>query len=460
MVAHPELDAVPVRSRPQLARRAVGGVLQRVVDQVRHDAGQELAVGVQHRQVGRHVYDHAARLARQSLDDLTAHVLEQHSLDRQRQLPALQARGGQQVLDETQQPVALSFHPAEELLAQHRVLGEFSLLQGLRVADQRRDRRAQLVGDDGHELPLHPVELAQLVGGLRLLPQQVLQALGLLREELVLLGELVGQRPAAEVHLPGEHQRREEHEHRPHALGLVEARDHDPEQAQPDVGQEELDRPCAVHLREHLVQRDVRRQRRLHRDDERVRRIRHDRGEQQARQHEVPDLVDAAERVEYRAAAQDRQRHLSAVVEGLEQADLSAELPWVHGSEERDHPRDRHGEDDRHGELDRERQRELHPSPGRDRDQVDRDHDHDEHDHAERQDLARVLRQADREPGPGDGERQKHPQDARDAVVRPVLRVRLCGGTGNRVGRHLTPPIRSLPRPRAPRDVPGASRRR
>jgi len=94
--------------------------------------------------------------------------------------------------------------------------------------------------DDGYELTLHPVQLAELVHGVVLRLEQLLEALRLLREDLVLFGESVGERAAPEVHLSREDQGPQEDDDGPEPLVQVEASDHGAEQPKADVREEEL----------------------------------------------------------------------------------------------------------------------------------------------------------------------------------------------------------------------------
>jgi hypothetical protein len=57
----------------------------------------------------------------------------------------VQARGLEQLIDELQQPGSLAFHTFQELHLHLPVVGVFGLSEGLGDADDRGERRAQLV---------------------------------------------------------------------------------------------------------------------------------------------------------------------------------------------------------------------------------------------------------------------------------------------------------------------------
>jgi hypothetical protein len=85
----------------------------------------------------------------------------------ERQAPGVDPRDREDVVDEPEQPVGVPAHDLEEA---HLLLGQVSRLaveHQLEVADDRRDRRSQLVRDRADELVLHPVELEQLLVLLR-----------------------------------------------------------------------------------------------------------------------------------------------------------------------------------------------------------------------------------------------------------------------------------------------------
>ena len=101
---------------------------------------------------------------------------------------------GQQVLYQCVQAVALPLDGAEELVPSGVVLGELGLPKGLRVADDRGQRGAQLVRGHGDELALQTVQAFQLGDRLGLRSQQALGPLRLLLEFGVLFGERLGYR--------------------------------------------------------------------------------------------------------------------------------------------------------------------------------------------------------------------------------------------------------------------------
>ena len=305
MILDPEHQVIALGPGRNVARRALRRVLERIVEQVRHDAPEELAIGMEHREVGGDVHLDPVALHRQALDHLGDEVLEEHPADRDGKLPTLDARRGEQVLHQPQEPIALPLHPFQEFLAHHGVVRELGLPQGLGVADQGRDRGAQLVRHHRHELTLHPVQLSELVDTMVLLLQQLFELAGLIRKDAVLLGQPVGQQPAPEVHLSSEDERRKEHRYRPQALGDVEPSDDGAEQPEPQIGQEELVGRRAVHLRQDAPHRDAARDRGVQRHADGVHRVGHHAGQQDRWDHPGPRRLEARHVMEDGAAGEE-----------------------------------------------------------------------------------------------------------------------------------------------------------
>ncbi len=108
-------------------------------------------------------------LGRQLADQLAQRDDPLVQLDR----PGLQARHAQQILNDLRQMVGLAVDCLHELAL--LVRRELARQQQLGVAEDRRERRAQLVRDDRDELGLQPVGLA-LAGDIAHHPQPAGQA--------------------------------------------------------------------------------------------------------------------------------------------------------------------------------------------------------------------------------------------------------------------------------------------
>jgi hypothetical protein len=81
----------------------------------------------------------------------------------ERQAPGVDPGDGEDVVDEPEQPLGVPAHDLEEARLLLGQLPGLAVEHQLEVADDRGDRRSQLVRDRADELVLHPVELEQLL---------------------------------------------------------------------------------------------------------------------------------------------------------------------------------------------------------------------------------------------------------------------------------------------------------
>ena len=172
---------------------ALGGELERVRDEVVDDLAEPRAVGFddRHPRVLERQLDAAVLRGRlRRLDALADEPREVERLRLELELPRLQVADEEQVGHEAEQALGVAVDDAEEVLL---LLGEFPHLavqHRLDVADDRGQRRAQLVRDVGDELVLQPLRLVRVAH--RPLEQR-LQLLVLRLELRAHVGELAGE---------------------------------------------------------------------------------------------------------------------------------------------------------------------------------------------------------------------------------------------------------------------------
>ena len=165
-VGHRHLDPVPGDQRsPDAHVPAARGVLDRVVDQVDQDLDEPVVIGGDGDQARRHGAGEPDASARRPRPDDGHHrvddLVERGRRQRQRDPPELDVRQLGEVADEAPEPLGVAKDDLEEF---PRVLRLFErpLEQGLEIAVNGGERRAELVGHVRHELGAHVLEPPQL----------------------------------------------------------------------------------------------------------------------------------------------------------------------------------------------------------------------------------------------------------------------------------------------------------
>ena len=184
-VRHLEHGMVPLPIQPHRHGSSFRRELDRVGEKIADHLGQAPRIGEERQPLGGGAEPHlnaltvgggAGRLdlGRDERDQVDLLALDGHP-------PGVEARDGEDVVHEAVQPCRVA---ADDLEEAHLHLGQLAGLaveHELEVADDRRERRPQLVGDRADELVLQAVELLQLLvlrregpGGLALRVEQLL----------------------------------------------------------------------------------------------------------------------------------------------------------------------------------------------------------------------------------------------------------------------------------------------
>src|SRR5580704_15276321 len=183
------------------------GELDRVADQIEQHLGQAAVVAAGRRQIWRHLDLECEFLViRQRLDraiDAVHHVFDGIILDRQYQLPGLDFRQIEHVVDQAEQMLAVRLHALHHGAHFFRRLAVNAVDNKLGIAENGIERRAQLVAHIGKELRF-------MLARFRDLPALVLdlfEQAHVLDSDTRLVGEggreldlLFGERPHGEPH--------------------------------------------------------------------------------------------------------------------------------------------------------------------------------------------------------------------------------------------------------------------
>ena len=152
------------RHTPITSRQELGGIRQ----QVQHDLGQAVRIGLQHdRQCGQTQLDARAATVKQLCSGVHGLLQELPQVDfsgMPLRVPRLDLRQVQNLVHQAAQTLGLSDDDAKELLA---LVGGHLRIIGHHLG-QRPDRRqwcAQLVRDRRHEIILQPVQSHELIVG-------------------------------------------------------------------------------------------------------------------------------------------------------------------------------------------------------------------------------------------------------------------------------------------------------
>ena len=155
---------------------ALGRELERVRDEVLEDLHHPATIGMylRHGVEDARERDGLRCSARfQRLDSFAHDTGEVDLLRLEGQLAGLQASDEEEVVHQTEQPIRVA---CDDLQKAAHLVSEIVLERELHVAGDRRERRAQVVGDQRHEFVLQPVGFTQ---PLVLLGEQPLRGLGL-----------------------------------------------------------------------------------------------------------------------------------------------------------------------------------------------------------------------------------------------------------------------------------------
>ena len=162
-VAHGDRDAIGFAADRQRDALAVGGVLDRVVDQVEHREGERVGIEPHHRQVGRDVglerHVGGGDPARRQLDRAVDHLADVGVGELVDAHAALDLGEVEHVVDQPAEPHALA---PDDLGVLVGLLGALGPALGEHLAEHRDDRQRglELVRDIGDELALELVEPA------------------------------------------------------------------------------------------------------------------------------------------------------------------------------------------------------------------------------------------------------------------------------------------------------------
>src|SRR6266516_525659 len=199
---HGDADAVVLDADSELVALGAGaeqagavgrGVLDRVLQQVAEHLAEAAPVGQDRRQVNGQVEAHPHRRRAEPLHRVAAGVGHANPAELGGELAAVQLGGGEQALDQAEEPFGLAFDDVEELLPLAVPGRRRQTSQGVGVADDRGQGGAHLVRGDRHELALEAAQLPQL-GHAAPLPLQVGGQLArLVGQDQVALGEALVQ---------------------------------------------------------------------------------------------------------------------------------------------------------------------------------------------------------------------------------------------------------------------------